>query len=289
MGCSYILVKEECDKRGVYYDEEITNFITKAKSSTCKIILNQKKYGSGFFCKIPFTSNNNSYVNVLFTCEHVLSKELIFSDGEITILIDNKIKIITLKKTRKKWSDDKLDYSCIEIKEEDNIDNDYYQLDERILKSNYLDSDLKDDNIIIFSIMETEKRGHSSGIIKKIQNFYFFHDCNTYPGCSGGVIVNKKNNCVIGMHIGAYETPKRKNKITNLGVFIKDIIDNIKSNPCPLDETDNIWDLKEMNVIDEITITYKNNQNKKKEESIMNNNLKLFGEKFSKIIKIFAK
>ena len=73
------------------------------------------------------------------------------------------------------------------------------------MKKDYLDSELKDDNIIIFSIMKNEKNGHSSGNINKIDKFNFYHDCNTYPGSSGGVIVNKKTNCVIEMHVGAYK------------------------------------------------------------------------------------
>ncbi len=70
-------------------------------------------------------------------------------------------------------------------------------------------------------------------VIKKIKNYNFIHGCYTYSGSSGGVIVNKNNNCVIGLHKGGLETNDKKFKkmILNIGVFIKDIIENIKLSP----------------------------------------------------------
>ncbi len=78
--------------------------------------------------------------------------------------------------------------------------------------------------------MKTKRRGHSPGIIKYIQDHLFAHNCNTDPGCSGGAIVNKNNNCIIGLHKG--EIIKKK-KIINCGIFIKNIIDNIKLDAKP--------------------------------------------------------
>jgi small GTP-binding protein len=71
----------------------------------------------------------------------------------------------------------------------------------------------------------------TSGLIRKIQNFYFIHDCNIYKGTSGSVIVNKINNCVVVLHKDEFETEDKrfKNLALNVGVFIKDIIEDIKS------------------------------------------------------------
>ena len=259
-------------------DEDIFQFMEKAKNSTCKII-NEEGYGSGFFCKIPYKEDGTSYLNALLTCEHVLKKEIVSSnDRDIKIIINNEEKIITLKKTRKKWYNENLDYSCIEIKEEDNIDNDYYQLDDVIFEKDYNNEIfLKENynNIIVFATMVGQKRGHDSGNISDIGNGYFIHDCNTYSGCSGGVIVNKKKNSVIGMHRGTIK--KGRKKITNAGTFIKDIIDNIISNPIIENIGDEIEDKREMNIIDEINIKY-----------VYKENIDFFGYKYS-YIRLFGK
>ena len=222
MGCggeTFEIIGEIANIRGVFLDEDIFQFMEKAKNSTCKII-NEEGYGSGFFCKIPYKEDGTSYLNALLTCEHVLKKEIVSSnDRDIKIIINNEEKIITLKKTRKKWYNENLDYSCIEIKEEDNIDNDYYQLDDVIFEKDYNNEIfLKENynNIIVFATMIGQKRGHDSGNISDIGNGYFIHDCNTYSGCSGGVIVNKKKNSVIGMHRGTIKKGRKKIQMQEL-------------------------------------------------------------------------
>ena len=232
MGCNITneLILESANSRGVSYDKIISQFIEKSSNSTCKII-NEEGYGSGFFCRIPYTEDGNSYLNVLLTCQHVLKKDVVFSkDRDIKIIINDVEKIITLRKARKKWSDKNLDYSCIEIKEKDNLDNDYYQLDDLIFKKDYAnDLFLKKNynNITIFAIMKGGERGNDNGNIIKIEENNFIHNCNTYEGCSGGVIVNKNKNSVIGMHRGSFKNSKNE-EVQNSGIFIKDIIDDIK-------------------------------------------------------------
>ena len=58
--------------------------------------------------------------------------------------------------------------------------------------------------------MKGEERGHDSGIIFKIEENNFIHNCNTYPGCSGGVIVNKIKNSVIGIHRGSIKNSRNE-------------------------------------------------------------------------------
>ena len=136
-------------------------FLSKAKRCTCQIFINDNNenlYGSGFFCKIPYTKNNNILLNVLLTCEHVLKKDVVFSSKNIKIKLDDKIKNISLSKERKKWSNEKMDYSCIEILDDDEID-DYYQLDDMIFQKDYSNNLYLDEkHIIIFGIMKTKRR-----------------------------------------------------------------------------------------------------------------------------------
>ena len=76
--------------------------------------------------------------------------------------------------------------------------------------------------------MKNKKRGHSDGLILDINKFNFYHTCNIDKECSDGVIVNKNNNLVIGIHEGELKNDENKAKIMNIGIFIKDILEDIK-------------------------------------------------------------
>lgn len=134
-------------------------YIEKARNATCQILLNDGNYGSGFFCRIPYKKNDNLLLNVLLTCEHILTQDIIFSDNEIKIKVGDEVKNLSLK-NRKKWSNKEMVYSCIEILEEDEI-NDFYNYD-TILKNNYTNEMFisnKMNHIYIFAIMQ-KKGGH---------------------------------------------------------------------------------------------------------------------------------
>ena len=96
-------------------------------------------------------------------------------------------------------------------------------------------------------------------IFHLLEKAILFMICNTYPGCSGGVIVNKKKNSVIGIHRGTINMGK--NRIINAGIFIKDVIDDIKNNPLIENKGDEEEDKMEMNIIDEINIKYEYKEN----------------------------
>ena len=53
----------------------------------------------------------------------------------------------------------------------------------------------------------------------------FWHNCNTDPGSSGGPIILINNFSIIGLHKG-YD--KENNK--NVGIFLREIINNINEN-----------------------------------------------------------
>ena len=73
-----ITFTERNEYKGTDDDETIIEYIEKAKFSTCKIEINESKYGSGFFCKIPYQEDENILINVLLTCEHVLEYDTVF-------------------------------------------------------------------------------------------------------------------------------------------------------------------------------------------------------------------
>ena len=212
-------------------------FLQKAEKAIFEIIVSNESFGSGFFCKIPYTENNNLLLPVLITCNHVLNEDSINSK-DITIILNGESKTIPLKQ-RKKWTNENLDFTCIEIKEkEDNI-NDFFYLDDSVLmfncsNNNYLNKKVRIYGIYGISKEDCKQLAFSDGLIKicgpnvcdegeQLESQFFAYDCNTYPGFSGGCIVNQANNCVIGIHKGALEKTK-----LNAGIFIREIIKYIK-------------------------------------------------------------
>ena len=215
---------ESSDEKDMVNENSIIEFLSKAKKAICEIKMPNGKFGSGFFCKIPYTDNNNLLLPLLITCNHVLNEDLITSK-DIKIVLDGEGKTISLKQ-RKKWTDKYLDFACIEIKEkEDNI-NTFYYLDDNVLDEKCSNNCYLNKNVLIFGINGIDKQiGFSNGLIKKCKTYSFSYNCDTYPGCSGGCIVNQDNNCVIGIHKG-----ENINGDLNLGIFIREIFKYIKDN-----------------------------------------------------------
>ena len=88
-----------------------------AEKSVCKIIKNNG-YGSGFFCKIKYEDNQ---LCCLFTNNHVIDNEMISKNENIEIKLNNKNYNISLKLNRRIWTDNNLDFTSIEVIQEDNI------------------------------------------------------------------------------------------------------------------------------------------------------------------------
>ena len=152
----------------------------------------------------------------------------------IIITIDGEGKAISLKQ-RKKWTDEKIDFTCIEIKEEEDDIHSFFQLDDSVLDKKYSNNSYLNKKVLIFAINKNDNNqvGLSNGVIIKNENCFFNYTCNTYPGCSGGCIVNQFNNCVIGIHKGGIKTQK------NIGIYVKDVIKCIKNSKENLVITEN--------------------------------------------------
>ena len=118
---------------------------------------------------------------------------MIFNKNDIEIKIDNEIKKISLKKYRRIWTDESIDFTCIEILKEDNIIEkvNSFEIDENCYNNNYNIEEYNKRGIIISSIGETKEIELGQGIIYYLENFnkYFFHNCKTNPGYSGSPII----------------------------------------------------------------------------------------------------
>ena len=100
-------------------------------------------------------------------------------------------------------------------------------MDDNIFEDNFSDDFYLNKNVLIFAINKNDKEvAFSNGLIKKNKDGFFAYNCNTFPGCSGGCIVNECNNCVIGIHRGEIETGNKK--ALNQGIYIRKIIKCIK-------------------------------------------------------------
>ena len=91
----------------------------KKLNATCKILnSNGIAKGTGFFCEIKL---NNKLTKVLFTNNHVLNDY----NSNIKIEYDRKIRVLK-KENRFFYTNEDLDYSCLEIFDSDNFNNYLY-------------------------------------------------------------------------------------------------------------------------------------------------------------------
>ena len=265
----YSIKLEKSDEKGMLDLQAIKEFSLKAENSICKIKINEENnsYGSCFFCKIPFTKNKNYLLPVLITNYHVLPKNMIKPGANIKLILQNDIKIISINLSRKIRINENMDFSIIEIIDIDKID-DFFYLDDNIFKNTYTNQNYIGKNVIVYGMNRIGKIKFSNGKIEKINHFSFAYNCNTYPGCSGGCIVNQNNNCVIGIHRGEKKT--KKEKVRNAGIFIWNIINYIKS----LKDVDKIQDSSLKNYFNKKSNNGKKNQNNNENNNQKNNEFK---------------
>ena len=82
------------------------------------------------------------------------------------IIINKEHKFISLGQ-RRIWTNKKLDFVCIEIKENKDEIHTFYFFEKNIFESNYLN-----EKVLIFGTKTDKQLGFSNGIIKKIKNHF---------------------------------------------------------------------------------------------------------------------
>ena len=174
--------------------------IFELEKAMCKIKFNTKEKGKlitsiGCGCFIQLIEEDFPFNNFLLTNNHVLDQDHIKAN-EIEILYEGKIKKINLSK-RKRYTNKNLDYTCIEIFEEDNI-NRYYNIDQRIIQSN--PREFKDEDIYILHYPYGGDLSFSPGKITAMKNSSILHNCSTEGGASGSPIISRYNSSIIGLY-----------------------------------------------------------------------------------------
>ena len=177
-------------------------------NSVCRIYNNGN--GTGFFTKIPYKSK---LLPVLITNNHVINKDDILNNKKFSIYLNNdkKIKRIELDNNRLIYTNEKLDITIIEIKDNDNINNKYLELDDEIMNYiklnkkediNYLSDIYSNKSIYLINYPEDKNVVVSYGQPPNIHESEIFHKCTTKEGSSGSPILLINNQKLIGIHYG---------------------------------------------------------------------------------------
>ena len=186
------------------------NIIYQMNNCVCKIY--NKGEGTGFFTKIPFKFK---LLPVLITNNHVIDINDIINNKIISIYLNNdkEEKTIRIDNNRLRYTNEKLDITIIEIKEnKDNLNNKYIELDDRIIKyfksnknvePNNLNNIYSNKSIYIPNYQEDNKDIMVSyGKPPQLNKSEIIHYCSTKEGSSGSPILLINNQKLIGIHYG---------------------------------------------------------------------------------------
>ncbi len=104
---------------GEFNEEMINEIKKKGNKFICEILFDI--LGNGFFCQIPYNNNN---INVLFTNNHIINKNLLLVGQKIRLYYKQKYKEIEITENRLVFTDSRnykegFDYTCIQIFNED--------------------------------------------------------------------------------------------------------------------------------------------------------------------------
>ena len=189
----------------------------KKLNATCKILNKDgTSKGTGFFCEIKL---NNQLKKVLFTNNHVLNNY----NSDIKIEYDRKIKKLK-KENRFFYTNEDLDYTCIEILDSDNFNN-YFKVDKNI-NNYYPEEEYKYDQLVIIQYPGGNIPEFGEGYINQINKESIIYSIMSECGSSGSPIcLDTRNLKVIGIHRGKADN---ENKNLKRGIFMKEIIKDIE-------------------------------------------------------------
>ena len=193
--------------------------IKKGEMATCKIITKYNN-GTGFFCKIPLY---NQLIKFLFTSNHIINKDLIKTGNNIHFVYKLKRKKIKIADNRKCFINEDLDYTCIEIFDEDEIE-DFFDVENKEYKD--INEYFLNEDIAIIQYPKGGPLKINAGHLKEINENMIKHKVSTDYGSSGApIILYERNYEILGIHRG------RNIKLNiNMGIYIKFIIEDIKKN-----------------------------------------------------------
>ena len=149
----------------------------------------------------------------LLTNNHILDKNSIKIGNDI--IFDHKNKpvsnVLEISNNRRTFTNEELDYTCIEIFEKDKIfENDeikrIFKIDQNILENNI--SSMESIDIFILQYPLGNEVSFSEGKIVSINEEKIHYTASTNHGSSGWPIIKRDNYCVIGLHVGSEKKKK---------------------------------------------------------------------------------
>ena len=211
-----INLDEEIEYEGLIIGAKETEVLDKTElkeMSKCICKISGKGIGTGFFCKIKY---KNNLISVLITTYHLIDDNYIKDKNILKVYINDTSKVLNINENSIIFSSMKEKYDIIIIKLNEDEINNYLEIDENIFNINSLNT-YKDEQIYLLHYPNSDKASISYGNgIEKINNYDIKHLCNTQPGSSGGPILSRLTNKVIGIHKGYI---RKKNY--NIGTFLK--------------------------------------------------------------------
>ena len=189
------------------------------KDAVCKLI---GGHGTGFFCKFKV---NGRIMKALFTNNHVLNENLIKENSIIELRNKDEIKELKITSNRFKCTNKELDYTCIQILDNEDYNN-FLEIDDNIKCQN---PNVQYGNKlgVVYQFPDNQDiscgEGFIEGIKKVNDNNIIIHKIITDIGASGSPIVLSDNLKVIGIHC------RRKNNGRNEGIYFKNILYDIEN------------------------------------------------------------
>ena len=166
----------------------------------CKIIIIDGGQGTGFICKV------NTMI-FLITCYNIIDEKYLKENKEINVSLNNDeehIKI-NLGIEREIYPNKEYNTIFIELKDEDKIKN-YLELDDNLFKDNKKEY-YKNRSIYLLQYLYKKEIYVSYGYINEINDKKEIkYICYTDNGSIGSPILNIKNNKVIGIHTGIFNS-----------------------------------------------------------------------------------
>ena len=178
-------------------------------------------FGTGFFCN--YKNENIPFQNALYTNNHVLNKESIELGKKIEIIYKQQTILIEMTEKRNKFTNEILDYTCIEIFEEDGI-KDFFNIDLDII--NKKKNSLIGKQIFLFQYNKEGDLCFSCGKILFFKNDIICHSASNSRGSSGSPLIRRYENKlkdIIGIHYANLKTHKYINLATSFDNILEDL------------------------------------------------------------------
>ena len=156
----------------------------------CKTVYNNQiidAFGTGFFCEI--NDNNIRFKKALSTNYHILNKISIAINKEIIFENCGLIKRLKITKDRRAFTNEELDYTCIEIFDTDNINN-FFNIDKTIFNNKDV---LLNKEIFILQYPGGGEFAFDAGRIMGINENKIKHSVATSYGSSGSPLIKRYN------------------------------------------------------------------------------------------------